>query len=244
MNQWQSLTEESRAKWGENAGYWDDYMGEESNRFHREIIRPKTEELLAVAPGQSVLDIACGNGNFSRRLAELGAEVTAIDYSTQMIERAKARSQKEAERIDCQVKDATDLESLLQLGASTYDSAVANMALMDVTDITPLATALGELLKAHGSFVFSVPHPCFQGPGARQIHEREDRDGAIITRNSVQVSSYLTPAAMKVTGIKGQPVPHLLFHRPLSYYIQVFTEAGFMLDGLEEPAFAPEPATA
>jgi len=46
-------------------------MGDESNQFHRELIRPYTEKLLDIKEGQTILDIACGNGNFSRRLAEL-----------------------------------------------------------------------------------------------------------------------------------------------------------------------------
>jgi 2-polyprenyl-3-methyl-5-hydroxy-6-metoxy-1,4-benzoquinol methylase len=38
------------------------------------------------------LDIACGNGLASRRLAAFGAQVTAFHFSANLIERAKARS--------------------------------------------------------------------------------------------------------------------------------------------------------
>ncbi len=41
----------------------------------------------------------------------------------------------------------------------------------------------------------------------------------------------------------GQPVPQVYFHRPLSVLLASCFRAGFALDGLEEPAFAPgEPA--
>ena len=106
MGGWKELTQESQARWDTIAEFWDDYMGGESNRFHRELIRPKTEELLAVAEGQTILDISCGNGNFSRRLADLGARVVAVDYSPKMIERAKARSQAYGDRIEYRVADA------------------------------------------------------------------------------------------------------------------------------------------
>ncbi|MFF2909295.1 class I SAM-dependent methyltransferase [Paenibacillus sp. NPDC057934] len=237
MNQWKELTEESRTKWEENAEFWDSYMGDLSNPFHREIIRPKTEELLNVTAAQAVLDIACGNGNFSRRLAELGAVVTAFDYSPNMVERAISRSGQAASNIDYRVIDATDYDSLLTLGTAQYDAAVANMAFMDIADIVPLVKALGQILRDNGAVVFSIPHPCFQAPGTRKIHETEDRNGEIIHRNSVQVSSYLTPEPMYSIGIKGQPVAHLIFHRPLSYYIHTFMQSGFVLDGLEEPSF-------
>lgn len=212
-------------------------MGEHSNRFHREIVRPKTEELLAVVEGQTILDIACGNGNFSRRLADLGAKVVAFDYSPKMIERAKLRSKDYLNRIDYQVVDATNYDSLIELGTEKYDRAVANMALMDIADITCLTRALQQLLKQNGVFVFSIPHPCFQAPNTRKIHETEDINGQIVTRNSVQISKYLAPEPFETIGIKGQPVPHIIFHRPLSYYVNLFLSSNFVLDGWEEPSF-------
>ncbi|SHH98845.1 class I SAM-dependent methyltransferase [Virgibacillus chiguensis] len=72
MSEWKKLLRDSQSRWDENAEYWDDYMGEESNQFHRELIRPSTEKLLQVAGNEAILDVACGNGNFSRRLVELG----------------------------------------------------------------------------------------------------------------------------------------------------------------------------
>lgn len=237
LSEWKELTNESHTRWDGIAEFWDDYMGEHSNRFHREIVRPSTEDLLKVDKGQIILDIACGNGNFSRRLADLGAEVVAIDYSAKMIERAGLRSQDYLNRIQYQAVDATHYDSLIELGAGRYDAAVANMALMDIADITNLTRALQQLLKTTGVFVFSIPHPCFQAPNARKIHETEEINGEIITRNSVQISKYLAPEPFETIGVRGQPVPHILFHRPLSYYVNLLLSSGFVLDGWEEPSF-------
>ena len=33
--------EESKKIWEENAQFWDNAMGDESNEFHREVVRPK-----------------------------------------------------------------------------------------------------------------------------------------------------------------------------------------------------------
>jgi len=38
--------EESKAIWNQNAEFWDCAMGDESNDFHREVVRPKVTELL------------------------------------------------------------------------------------------------------------------------------------------------------------------------------------------------------
>lgn len=51
---------------------------------------PSLASLLDLQPDQHILDIACGNGLTSRRLATLGAQVTAFDFSANLIERAKA----------------------------------------------------------------------------------------------------------------------------------------------------------
>ena len=66
-------------------------MGDESNEFHREVVRPKVTELLSPNPADYILDIACGNGNYSSYLAQRGASVVAFDYSKKMIELAKRR---------------------------------------------------------------------------------------------------------------------------------------------------------
>ncbi|MUK87910.1 methyltransferase domain-containing protein [Ornithinibacillus sp. L9] len=215
-------------------------MGEGSNRFHRELIRPSTEKLLKAKEGDTILDIACGNGNFSRRLAELGADVVAFDYSSKMIERAENRSKDYFNQINYKVVDATNYDDLLELGNERFDSAVANMALMDIADITPLIKALHKLLKPNGKMVFSITHPCFQTPGVKKIHETEDINGNLITKDSIQLSQYLSPEPYKAIGIKGQPQPHFMFHRSLSYYMNLFFESCFVLDGIEEPSFKKE----
>lgn len=240
LNEWSHLTEASKQRWDENAGFWDDYMGETSNRWHRELIRPATEQLLSVQAGQLVLDIACGNGNFSRRLVELGANVVAIDYSAPMIERAKQRSRSCLDKIEYKVMDATRPEQWADLAARKYDSAVSNMALMDIADIAPLVQGLRNGLKQDGAFVFSIPHPCFQPPGTRKTYETEDRNGEIVSRSVIHISQYATPGPYESIGIRGQPVAHYMFHRTLSTYIGLFCSSGFVLDGMIEPTFRQE----
>lgn len=57
---------ESLKAWEANAEFWDAQMGDCSNRFHREVVRPKVSRLLDLQPGDFVLDIACGNGQLLR----------------------------------------------------------------------------------------------------------------------------------------------------------------------------------
>src|SRR5437588_3046728 len=83
-----TLNQETQEVWNQNAVFWDKAMGD-GNQFQRVLVGPASERLLQVQPGEEVLEIACGNGVFARRLAELGARVVASDFSEKMLEQAR-----------------------------------------------------------------------------------------------------------------------------------------------------------
>src|SRR6516165_3791893 len=114
-NRVEALNREVHDIWNRNTQFWDARMGE-GNTFHKTLIEPTQERLLNVRPGQRILDIACGNGQFARRLARLGACVLGVDISERMIERARARTAEPAERIEFRVMDCTCADALMSLG--------------------------------------------------------------------------------------------------------------------------------
>ena len=242
MKEWGSTTAESRKRWEANADYWDAAMGDESNRFHREIVRPATEELLGVKRGDRVLDCACGNGNFSRRLAEAGCRVTAFDFSETLVTRARERCGQYGEAISFHVADATKEAELLSLGCG-YDAAVSNMAVMDIAEISPLFRAVYAMLKPEGVFVFSLMHPCFQPPNMRKVTETEEVGRELVTRHSIQIFEYVSPRRFEGIALKGQPAAQLYYHRPLSVLLESCFSAGFVMDAMREPVFAKEEST-
>ena len=231
--------EETRQAWNENAAFWDQRMGE-GNDFAEVLIWPATQRLLDVKPGERALDVACGNGLTSRRLAALGAEVVAVDFAEEMIAHARARTAETAGRITYHVLDATDEAALLTLGEGQFDAALCQMALMDMAEIEPLLRALARLLRPCGRFVFSLTHPCFNTTGAVHVAEMEDREGEIVTAYSVKVRGYMTPTMAHGVAMRGQPRPQIYFDRPLHFLFGAAFEAGFVLDGLEERAFPPD----
>jgi 2-polyprenyl-3-methyl-5-hydroxy-6-metoxy-1,4-benzoquinol methylase len=230
------LTAQTQAIWDQNARWWDEQVGE-GNDFQNELIGPATERLLEARPGQCVLDLACGNGLFSRRLAALGCRVLACDFSPVFLERARARTTERADRIEYRLTDLSDRQQVLALGAGRFDAAVCGMALMDMATITPLVEGLRVLLKPGGRFVFSVLHPCFNTTGCKMIGERGDEQGQLRTTHAVRVERYLSLGPEKGVGIPGQPAAHYYFHRPLGLLLGAFFASGFVLTGLEEPAF-------
>jgi 2-polyprenyl-3-methyl-5-hydroxy-6-metoxy-1,4-benzoquinol methylase len=239
MNEINSANQEARIAWERNASFWDSRMGE-GNDFINLLIWPATEKLLAPGQGERILDIACGNGLTSRRLAEMGANVTAFDFSAAMIEIARIKPTTGKGSIEYSLLDATDYEQLVALGERSFDAALCNMALFDMADIRPLFLALAKLLRRQGRFVFSIIHPCFNNPSSVHQGELEDRDGELVATYSVKISRYLTSYIRPGLAIAGQPVPHPYFHRPLTEVLRTGFEAGFVLDGFEERAFPPD----
>ncbi len=229
---------ESYEIWEANAAWWDDRVGE-GNQFQTKLIGPATDRLLRPQERETILDIACGNGNYARHLADLGAQVVACDFSSVFIERAKERSIGYEDRIMYQIVDVTKKNQLLALGSGRYDAAVCTMALMDITTIEPLASALQRLLKTEGRFVFSITHPCFNSGSFSRVIEEEDKDGKLVETPAIKVVDYRDEKPRKGLGIIGQPEAHYYYHRTLTSLMSTFFDNGFVLDGLEEPFFEP-----
>ena len=208
--------EESKAIWNQNAEFWDCAMGDESNDFHREVVRPKVTELLNPDSTDYILDIACGNGNYSAYLAEKALSVLAFDYSEKMVELAKKRQKRYADHIEFCVADATNETSLMALKRNKpFTKAVSNMAVMDITDIKPLFTSVYKLLEDNGVFVFATQHPCFV----------------------TLTEKYMTPHSYYDIAIEGQPQKQCYYHRSLQDIFNLCFDTGFVIDGFYEECY-------
>jgi SAM-dependent methyltransferase len=229
----------SRESWNANAAFWDERMGE-GNDFQLKLLAPALEQLLDIRPGMRVLDAACGNGNFSRRMVELGASVVAFDGAPAMIERARAKPG----AITYHVIDAADRDALRSLGGP-YDALVCNMALMDIADIEPLIDVSRELLAPGAPFVFSVQHPCFNSAYSSVVLENSTNPGSGLWEATVslRLSGYKDSKTSYGEAMSGQPALQLYFHRPIEELFGVFFRAGYALDGLLEPVFELEERT-
>ena len=235
----ENLNQTTKEAWDANAKVWDTRMGNEGNDFFNSLCWPALASLLDPKPGDTILDIACGNGLTTRRLAEMGCQVTAFDFSANLIEYAKNRLTNYQSLITLHILDATNEDQLLSLGEVRFDAALSNMALFDMADVEPLFRALPKLLKPGGTFVFSIAHPCFNNASSMHVVEEID-DGEIKTIYSVKISRYMTPYSARGLALRNQPKPQIYFERPLQYYLNLAFKNGFILDGFEERAFPPE----
>ncbi len=103
--------------------------------------------------GARVLDVGCGGGLLAESLARAGADVTAIDLATSMIDTARMHALDSGLKIDYRVDSA---ESLLTAHAGKFDVVTCMEMLEHVPDPGATLAVLGRLAKPGGQLFIST----------------------------------------------------------------------------------------
>jgi SAM-dependent methyltransferase len=188
------------------------------------VLGPALWESIGEVRGRRVLDLGCGNGWLSARLAALGAEVTGVDGSAALLAAARTTHPGIAFL-------RHDLTAGLPPLEERFDLAVSHMVLMDLPEIAPVLAAVRAVLVDGGRLVLTLPHPCFFNHRSRW-----DEESGWMAR---MVTGYLTPAVWRIETFGG----HNHYHRSLTYYLDHLRAAGFAVTRLHEPPQQPDPAT-
>ncbi len=211
--------------WDQAASWYDNLVGDQGSEYQKEVLMPGAWRLLGLKKRDSVLDLACGQGVFSRFLNERGIQVEGLDISDELIHYAKGRSSQE---IIYWVADATKRTSL---EGKEFDAVVCLLAVQNMVDIGAVFINVSRWLKPEGKFVFIVTHPCFRIP--RQTHWGWDEDKKIQFR---RVDHYATavniPILTPPMAVSNKFT--LTYHRSLQEYFKKLSSAGLWVDALEE----------
>ena len=101
-------------------------------------------ELLSPKPGECILDLGCGTGHLTHKIASLGAEVIGIDSAPTMIEQAR----KNYPQVDFEVVDAKKLPY-----TEKFDSIFSNAVLHWIKEAEEVVVSINRALKPGGRFV-------------------------------------------------------------------------------------------
>jgi len=104
-----------------------------------------------IRAGSKVLEIGSGPGHIANHLAKLGASVTGVDFSPQMVEVAK----KKYPQITFEQADAEDLP----FEAGYFDTVVANYVVHHLARPERVFSEVYRVLKPSGRFAFAVWGP-------------------------------------------------------------------------------------
>ncbi len=136
------------------------------------VEEPIFDRLVGEVRGLDVIDVGCGTGRHALRLAARGARVSAVDFSSAML--AKARAKPGAEAI---AFIEHDIRERLAIDDASFDLVVCALVLDHIHDLERFFTELGRLCRPGGAIVATVMHPAMmlKGVQARFIDEQTGR---------------------------------------------------------------------
>jgi|TARA_B110000438_G_scaffold288100_1_gene321136 ubiquinone/menaquinone biosynthesis C-methylase UbiE len=211
--------------WDQASRWYDSLVGMSGSDYHQTIVMPGVLKLLELKPGRRVLDLACGQGVFSRFLLEKKINPEGLDSSEELLRMARSRSIK---LIPYHLGNAGDAKVL---NGQEFDGIACLLAVQNIEKIEPVFQNVARWLKPKGKFVMVLTHPCFRIP--RQTHWGWDEDKKIEYRrvdryaNEMKIPILTPPFVDKVNYT-------MTYHRPLQNYFSALLKAGLYVDCLEE----------
>ena len=121
-----------------------------------ELEEPEVDRALGDVEGLDVLDVGAGTGRHAIRIAAAGARVTAIDFSDEML--AKAREKPGADRVRWLVHDVA---RPLPFAANSFDRVLSALVLehIPVDELASFFGELGRVARDDGVIVVTAMHP-------------------------------------------------------------------------------------
>lgn len=184
--------------------------------------------------GKKVVDVACGEGHFTRRLKLGGAEqVVGFDISERMIELARLQEAGDPVGIEYRIEDARN-----QVDQREFDLAVSAWLLVyahDRDELAQMCKGLARWIRPGGRFVtFTTnpdlyhfkPSPDYTKYGFEIKVEETVSEGAPILW-----TIHLDDSSLDIEN----------YYLPLSAYESAFLDAGFSEFRVHKPELSPSP---
>jgi ubiquinone/menaquinone biosynthesis C-methylase UbiE len=111
-----------------------------------QIVGEQLCETLDLRAGQSVLDVAAGNGNVTLAAARRGGEVTSTDYVAALLERGRERAVADGLRVAFQEADA----EALPFADNSFDAVVSTFGVMFTPNQDKAAAEMMRVCKSGG----------------------------------------------------------------------------------------------
>lgn len=222
--------------WDRNADAWTQ-LSRAGYNISRDLLNtPALLELLCPTRGQRVLDIGCGDGDLTRRLARGGACAVGIDLSEKFLQHAQSLETADPLGIQYVLGSAQELP----FPDASFDAVTGMMSFMDMPRPDLAIAHAQRVLKPGGVLAFAITHPCFQTARWEWVHDKNNQRIGVIcgdyfspAPNRVDVWTFgAAPADMKKRLEKFR-IPRFDF--TLSWWINTLIGSGFSIDRMIEP---------
>lgn len=234
-----------------------DHIAEQYRRSKQIAWREHIEQytlfsLLGDMSGLTVLDLACGEGHYSRMLKAKGAaKVVGVDLSKGMIELANDAEKEQPLGITYMVADARDVASL-----GCFDVVLASYLLnyaRSEAELLDMSLAIARSLKPGGRFVGINNNPAqhisnfavTEKYGFIKSAEGEITSGSVIRYTFIQgderfaIENYHLDPAVHLSALSAAGLKDVRWHSPELCPAEASSDnAGIWNDFLEDPPIA------
>jgi ubiquinone biosynthesis O-methyltransferase len=128
------------------AKIYDDWYKTKLGNFVDEVETKCVLDLFKVQKGMKVLDVGCGTGNFSIKLAKMGCEVIGIDISDEMLKVAKDKAKREGLNIKFYNMDVYNMK----FEDNCFDGVISVTAFEFLKDPNKAIKEMFRVLKPNG----------------------------------------------------------------------------------------------
>ncbi len=140
---------------------WAEIYDDEDNPLIA-MEEPWMDQLLGDVNGLLVADIGCGTGRHAIRLAQAGAQVHGLDFSSKMMQLARQKVNSGNVTFHHH-----DLARPLPFSANYFDRVVCALVLDHIPDLESLFREMHRVCKPSGFAVISVMHPALMLRGVQ-----------------------------------------------------------------------------
>lgn len=211
--------------WSNVAKWYNHAVGHSGHYYHQHVIFPQLKQLYQPKPGQTVLDLGCGQGVYARLLPK-GIGYTGIDASEALIKTALKLDRDPAHQY--LVADAT---KAIPVERNHYDFALSILALQNMADASSALSEMVRATKVGGTLILVLNHPAFRIPrqSSWEIDEHTKQQYRRLNR-------YLTPLEIPINAHPGNKQSSVTwsYHHPISYYTNALCQSGAVITALHE----------
>lgn len=131
---------------------YDAWYTDKKGSFVDKIETDTAFKLIKVKEGMKILDVGCGTGNFSVKLAKMGCKVTGIDISKEMLNVAIKKSEEQNLDIEFFNMDLYDLK----FDDNSFDAVFSMTAFEFVEDVPRALKELFRVVKKDGQVLIGT----------------------------------------------------------------------------------------
>lgn len=213
----------TKTNWDSSEEWYNSCVGEKGHYYHEAFILKNVLRLLDLKPGNTLLDLGCGQGVLERQIPKT-VNYTGLDNSKSLLATAKKMSQREF--------ILADVCAPLPLNDQKYDAACFLLSLQNMESPDLAIAQAAKHLKPNGKLLLVLNHPCFRIP--RQSNWGVDEKMHLQYR---RMNLYMSPQKIPIQTApsKGSAsATTFSFHHPLSYFVTALSKNKLSVIAMEE----------